>query len=174
LNGLEISLNDWINILERSIHLLAVQKFQSERLIELCLIEADRASAFVLAPMEVKIRSATDAHAGDDDFELITGRGTEDNEAAVYGVCWCLLPITPLCYVNPGPAVCDSHRLTMALDVALNSFDSYSRPAVLKSRSGMKPGAFLAALIDLHLIEHSMYQQQEGVLQSPGSYLAEE
>ena len=76
--------------------------------------------------------------------------------------------------MNPGPAVCDSHRLTMALDVALNSFDSYSRPAELKSRSGMKPGAFLAALIDLHLIEHSMYQQQEGVLQSPGSYLAEE
>jgi len=83
LNGLEISLNDWINILERAIHLLAVQKFQSERLIELCLIEADRASAFALAPMEVKIRSATDAHAGDDDFELITGRGTGDNEAAV-------------------------------------------------------------------------------------------
>ena len=47
-------------------------------------------------------------------------------ERAVYGVCWCLLPVTPLCYVNPGPTVCDSDRLTMALDVALNSCHSYT------------------------------------------------
>ena len=62
LNGMVMSLNELMNVLERAIHLLAIQKFQSERLIELCLLEADKASACVLGPMEVKIRNATAGH----------------------------------------------------------------------------------------------------------------
>lgn len=112
--------------------------------------------------MKVKIRNAAAGHKGDPgdpDYDSIEGRGTDDDDAVVFVVCWCLFPTTPLCYVNRGPSICDSPRLTMALDVALNSLDSYSKPAELKSRSGTKPGACIASLVDLMLIEHSVFSQ---------------
>ena len=154
LNWMVMSLHELV--LERAIHLFAVQNFQSERLIELCVLEADKASACVFHPtgMEVKIRNAAAGHEGDPGDpgdDSIEGRGTDDDDAAVFAVCCCLLPTTPLCYINPGPSICDSHRLTMALSVALNSFDSYSQSSELKSTSGMKPGAYIASLVDRRL-----------------------
>ncbi|CAK0894945.1 unnamed protein product, partial [Prorocentrum cordatum] len=142
-NGMRLTLENLIKMIEKAISILMVQKFQPSRTLELCQLEADALNAYVLAASEPRVRGARGELAEDSVDRTIAGSGTgaegdQKNKVALFSVCWRLLPATPFQSVNPGPAVMDTHRLAVALDVALNKFTTYEKPEEMRIRAGFK------------------------------------
>lgn len=108
LHGKIMGIQNPESLISLSIHMIVVQKSQVPRSLELAFFEADKLSALILVPIQVKLRAARgNGYKRADDRP--TGHAVTNNDSR--WVClWTLMPSTPLQDVIGGTLTRDSKK----------------------------------------------------------------